>query len=509
MNILCGGQPVSLRPHLLGAGLLLGAVLEVLRASGIDWTREDGSLALAFNQWTAAALVALSIGWCASRMAALLRDDAGRRLCGIERWTFQRASSVGAPTALAATAALLLTGCYVSGAPLLEMPLSPASMAVLGIAFAFGIASCAALWFSVYGNLDPADALVHATLCIGIAGIVRFIMSSHDPIATLLVFAACCLASYAGLVTSLSAEPNTSNAPSDEHGEGNEGSDTNAEAARAAAKSALHILWLPLAALSIVGFIQGLVWNPVASQTAVSGPLSIQALDVPFGSLAACSAVLVALRLIPTELRCQSIADTGVPIAMGVLLLYPVVVPQETVINDLLGWLPQLGFALIILFCWQSLMLAQRASQASKAPALALGLLLAALSYAVGLTLIHVVGTDGRDLCLVLLTIYLVLFCIFLAQETRAEQHGRASDELRPDTFIHRRCDELAEEHGISPRETEVLYLLGRGYNHTYIARKLFISENTVRTHVRHIYGKLDLSSREELLDLIDEGATQ
>lgn len=62
MNILCGGQPVSLRPHLLGAGLLLGAVLEVLRASGIDWTREDGSLALAFNQWTAAALVALSIG---------------------------------------------------------------------------------------------------------------------------------------------------------------------------------------------------------------------------------------------------------------------------------------------------------------------------------------------------------------------------------------------------------------------------------------------------------------
>lgn len=508
MNILCGGQSVRLRPHLLGAGLLLGAVLEVLRASGIDWTREDGSLALAFNQWTAVALIALAVGWCASWIAGILRDGTTQRLCGTERRTLLRDSSVSAPTALAATTALLLTGCYVSGAPLLAMPLSYASMVVTGIAFAFGIASCAALWFRVYGNLDPADSLVHATLCIGIAGIVRFIMSSHDPIATLLVFAACCLASYAGLIASLSTNTAEPDAASDERDEASEDGNANAETARIAAKSALHILWLPLAALSIVGFIQGLVWNPVVSQTAIAGPLNIQALDVPIGGLAACGAVIIALRLMPSELRCQSIADGGVPIAMGILLLYPVVIPQETVINDLLGWLPQLGFALIVLFSWQSLMLAQRASRASGAPVLALGLLLAALSYAVGLTLIHVIGTGGRDLCLVLLTIYLVLFCIFLAQETRTEQQGRTSDELRPDTFIHRRCDELAREHGISPRETEVLYLLGRGYNHAYIARKLFVSENTVRTHVRHIYGKLGLSSREELLDLIDEGAS-
>ncbi len=72
-------------------------------------------------------------------------------------------------------------------------------------------------------------------------------------------------------------------------------------------------------------------------------------------------------------------------------------------------------------------------------------------------------------------------------------------------SFIHRRCEELAEEYGISPREKEVLFYLGRGYNHGYIAKKLFVSENTVRTHVRHIYGKLGVSSREELLDLIDE----
>ena len=60
-------------------------------------------------------------------------------------------------------------------------------------------------------------------------------------------------------------------------------------------------------------------------------------------------------------------------------------------------------------------------------------------------------------------------------------------------------------QRGLSPREREVLYYLGRGYNHGYVAEKLYISENTVRTHVRHIYAKLAINSREELLAMIDD----
>lgn len=37
------------------------------------------------------------------------------------------------------------------------------------------------------------------------------------------------------------------------------------------------------------------------------------------------------------------------------------------------------------------------------------------------------------------------------------------------------------------------------------VAEKLYISENTVRTHVRHIYAKLAINSREELLAMIDD----
>ena len=36
------------------------------------------------------------------------------------------------------------------------------------------------------------------------------------------------------------------------------------------------------------------------------------------------------------------------------------------------------------------------------------------------------------------------------------------------------------------------------------IADALFVTENTVRSHVRNIYSKLDVHTRQELLDLLE-----
>ena len=57
---------------------------------------------------------------------------------------------------------------------------------------------------------------------------------------------------------------------------------------------------------------------------------------------------------------------------------------------------------------------------------------------------------------------------------------------------------------GLSDREAEIVLLMMHGRNVPAIAEALVISQNTVRTHVRHIYGKLGISSREELIDLVD-----
>lgn len=55
-------------------------------------------------------------------------------------------------------------------------------------------------------------------------------------------------------------------------------------------------------------------------------------------------------------------------------------------------------------------------------------------------------------------------------------------------------------EHQLSNREKEILSLMTQGMDYKTIADKIFISYDTVRTHVKHIYKKLHVNSRAEAL---------
>jgi DNA-binding NarL/FixJ family response regulator len=55
-------------------------------------------------------------------------------------------------------------------------------------------------------------------------------------------------------------------------------------------------------------------------------------------------------------------------------------------------------------------------------------------------------------------------------------------------------------EPGLTPRETEVLTLVAKGYAYKEIAAKLFISVKTVQNHVQNILTKLQLHKRYELM---------
>lgn len=57
----------------------------------------------------------------------------------------------------------------------------------------------------------------------------------------------------------------------------------------------------------------------------------------------------------------------------------------------------------------------------------------------------------------------------------------------------------------LSVREQEVLSLVAKGASNKAIATSLFISENTVRVHLRNIMGKLDVHSRLEAASLLYE----
>lgn len=84
----------------------------------------------------------------------------------------------------------------------------------------------------------------------------------------------------------------------------------------------------------------------------------------------------------------------------------------------------------------------------------------------------------------------------------RSARRFEGTDHVITDR-LSKQCIVVREKHGLSSRETEVMELVARGKSMASIAEELFISENTVRTHCKHIYSKLDIHSRQELSDLV------
>lgn len=55
---------------------------------------------------------------------------------------------------------------------------------------------------------------------------------------------------------------------------------------------------------------------------------------------------------------------------------------------------------------------------------------------------------------------------------------------------------EKLKELGITPREHEILLLIAQGLSNREIGEKLFVSENTVKTHSSRLFDKMDVSRR-------------
>ncbi|MDR3315571.1 MAG: LuxR C-terminal-related transcriptional regulator [Coriobacteriales bacterium] len=81
---------------------------------------------------------------------------------------------------------------------------------------------------------------------------------------------------------------------------------------------------------------------------------------------------------------------------------------------------------------------------------------------------------------------------------------SRLAETPEPERPYMIACESVGEEAHLSVREQDILNLLALGRGTENIAKKLSISLNTVRTHTHNIYAKLDVHSRQELVELIE-----
>ena len=95
-------------------------------------------------------------------------------------------------------------------------------------------------------------------------------------------------------------------------------------------------------------------------------------------------------------------------------------------------------------------------------------------------------STSSDDLVVAIKTVY----------EGNALLHPEATAQLLKE-FVNL-ARNRSKDYGLSNREMEVLELLSEGQTNKEIAKALWISEQTVKTHVAHIFDKLGTSDRTE-----------
>ena len=67
-------------------------------------------------------------------------------------------------------------------------------------------------------------------------------------------------------------------------------------------------------------------------------------------------------------------------------------------------------------------------------------------------------------------------------------------------------CARLAAEASLTPREAQVLELLAQGRSRVFMQEELGLSDSTIKAHTSHVYQKLGVHSKQELISLVRQG---
>lgn len=394
-----------------------------------------------------------------------------------------------------------------------QFALGSGSMDVAGFACGAGLSLLALPWMRIFARLGDFGSILRETAwalavsCVLYAGCCCVCVAS-DALAT--VFA-CCLALLAASVACCmraARAPLERGWQADAGAASNDGTEGKArpdDSPMLRLWVTLRSVWQPLAGAAAGAFIFGLSWDGTGASMLNNG-MVLMIVEETLGGLLAAVLALAALARMGGARTYQSLCRVGLPIMAAIFLATPYL-PQ-----DLFGVAWQEGVAvvreccmsLIGIFAWAALANIARTADISTGLLSSLGCISVGLPAFAGLSLLHAFGPPAAPLGAALIVFYLMALTLSFALESREQRSVRAVEREVFDRYLHERALALASEHGLSRREEEVLLYLGRGHSYVFIAEQLHVSESTARTHVRNIFKKLDVGSREELLGLID-----
>lgn len=129
------------------------------------------------------------------------------------------------------------------------------------------------------------------------------------------------------------------------------------------------------------------------------------------------------------------------------------------------------------------------------------------LGWAIGYALFALLGPEHFDTGFGVVSVVLVMMIILYMTITgggEESESGVAKSTQFQDAWKDK-CHDISEQHKLTKQEERIFMMLARGRSYGYIADELYISTHTVKTHIYHIYRKVDIHSQQELIDLVEE----
>ncbi len=132
---------------------------------------------------------------------------------------------------------------------------------------------------------------------------------------------------------------------------------------------------------------------------------------------------------------------------------------------------------------------------------LSLALLLALLRW---MELKYLLYEHAFEVYAVFIAVFFLIIGIWLSKKlTRPKIRTEVMEKIvyRDTSLPFELNQKLVDELGISSREMEVLQLMAAGLSNQEIAAQLFVSPNTIKTHLARLFEKLDVGKRVQAIE--------
>jgi DNA-binding CsgD family transcriptional regulator len=100
--------------------------------------------------------------------------------------------------------------------------------------------------------------------------------------------------------------------------------------------------------------------------------------------------------------------------------------------------------------------------------------------------------------------LFMVAIFLFKDKSSKDREGEPPTEVVHVDALLPHRCEKIAKGHRLTSRECEIFILLAQGYTIPVISEKLFVSENTIKSHVKSIYQKLEIHTRSDLIEMVN-----